>query len=325
MRRLTLVAAILCVFVGAAPARALGPDGDGGPGVVWGFAVDKYGFPAVNACVTLTDWVPSWWTDVARDGTFVLDGLQPSDTYVVGFEDPAWCGAGEFATEFYPDKADRSEGQPLSVVDASTPPIVAVLERVDGRGGGPPSISGTVTDEAGSPLVDMCVEAIGSPTASGPPPSVFGTTDAAGGYSITGLKPDTYKVRFSDCALRVFASETYDDTVAISPAQGTPVPLQAGQAVTGIDAELAPFAAEIQRGPRRATSDRTPRFRFGANSPDAIMLRCAVDSRPARQCRSPLTLPRQTRGRHKFTVTAVGDERQVSRPVRARFTVRPKR
>lgn len=58
------------------------------------------------------------------------------------------------------------------------------------------------------------------------------------------------------------------------------------------------------RRPPAQTRDRTPTFRFASSVPGSTF-ECKVDRRRLRACKSPLTLPRLSFGRHTFKVRAI--------------------
>ncbi len=97
----------------------------------------------------------------------------------------------------------------------------------------PGSISGKVTaDGSGANIADVCVHA-----AQG---SNFGSakTAADGTYTISNLPPTSYRVTFVHCtAAPAFRTENYNDKPTF---QQDAVTVQPGQAVTGINAGLAP-------------------------------------------------------------------------------------
>ena len=100
------------------------------------------------------------------------------------------------------------------------------------------SISGTVRGADGLPITgrDICVTATPFYGTGG----VQTTTDAAGAYTITGLSPGTYAVRFADCSFsaRNDVSQYYGGAPDVFDSK--PVALFfGGQRVTGVDAALA--------------------------------------------------------------------------------------
>jgi spore coat protein CotH len=66
-----------------------------------------------------------------------------------------------------------------------------------------------------------------------------------------------------------------------------------------------PPVVKISARPHRHGFDRTPTFRFGSGQATPATLLCRLDARRFRPCASPLTLPRLSRGRHRFQVRAV--------------------
>jgi hypothetical protein len=98
------------------------------------------------------------------------------------------------------------------------------------------SIGGTVTDESHAGIGGLYICAT-SHDLMGP----FGAcdfTDGAGDYTIVGLEPGTYVVNFRDeSPARNYVTEYYDDRE--TRAEATRINLGSGEAITGIDAELA--------------------------------------------------------------------------------------
>lgn len=97
------------------------------------------------------------------------------------------------------------------------------------------TLSGTVTDEQGEPVEGVCVEVFGAEFE-------YLTTETVedGTWSVSVVTPDEYVVGFGTCGGSApgFSPEWYDD--ARSQEDATLVPVDTGQAVTGIDAVLAP-------------------------------------------------------------------------------------
>ncbi len=101
--------------------------------------------------------------------------------------------------------------------------------------GGPDvSISGQVTDSNGSPVANASVSA--SPSIMGTGGDGWGTTDADGTYTISGLTSGDYRVYFMAPMDSDLISEYYRDTTNYWAA--TPVTVTAGSTTTGIDAQL---------------------------------------------------------------------------------------
>lgn len=163
-----------------------------------------------------------WATD--RTGAYRVGGLR-TGRYKLRFDE---CETQQgYLSEYYNDRADEVSadlidvtlGQETSGIDASL-----------ALGG---SISGTVTDETGVPLGEVCVSAM-SP-AGDTARSVW--SEVSGVYEILGLRTGTYEVLFSDCGRRGYLSEYYDDKP--DAASADPISVSQGERVPGIDASLA--------------------------------------------------------------------------------------
>lgn len=94
--------------------------------------------------------------------------------------------------------------------------------------------AGTVTEDGtGEPLAEVWVVAIGS---NGTVRAT--TTDAGGNYSVTGLAPGGYRLRFVDPS-GTHAAEYHVDTP--DPDAATPITVVGGQTTTTTPAALAPL------------------------------------------------------------------------------------
>ena len=131
--------------------------------------------------------------------------------------------------EYYRNKGTLEEATPVSVTAGlERPDIDAVLGGPDG------TISGTVTNDSGSPLNDICVTVYGAGGGS----AGSAQTDASGNYKVFGLAAGDFRVRFAGCGdSRNLLPEFYDDKATL--AEATPVPVAADSDTTGIDARLA--------------------------------------------------------------------------------------
>lgn len=117
------------------------------------------------------------------------------------------------------------------------------------------SISGTLVDSAGAPVVDYCVGAT-RVTANSSHGLIPVRTNSAGRFTVTqGVSAGNYRLRFERCfsdsvpANRDLIPEYYDDRQNLEAADL--VPVAEGEHVTGIDAELqigASLAGTV-RGP----------------------------------------------------------------------------
>lgn len=157
------------------------------------------------------------------NGTYTLTGL-PAGQWRVQFHDGN-LGRG-FADEYYDDQRTYAAATLVTVsVGARTDGIDAAL-----AAGG--SISGLVTDAAGTPLAGVWVYA------SARDGSLGGgvTTGTNGRYSIGGLAPGSYVVSFRDIAGRDYVVAYYNGVIA--RAEATPVAVTAGSDAGGVDARL---------------------------------------------------------------------------------------
>jgi hypothetical protein len=127
------------------------------------------------------------------------------------------------ATEWYNDKASQATADPVAPTAAGADLGVVTL-----AAGG--SISGRVTSEAGQPLVR--VEACAGN-------GRCDYTDANGAYTIEGVSTGSHEVSFFD-EIDEYFGEYWNNVSFDSPADPTLVTVAPGQAVTGIDAALAP-------------------------------------------------------------------------------------
>lgn len=196
----------------------------------------------------VTTWEPSQsyaFTD--EDGSYRINDL-PAGSYRIGFDDEGTT----YAAEFY-------DNQPSVYSTAATTFTVEAgdteVANADLQPGG--SIAGTVTGPDAT-IVDVCVEAYGlvdgTYDESRPEPDL-GTTDENGAYSLKGLAPGTYKLKFSDCGGNDLVSEYWDDQKTLADA-GV-VTVTAGETTPDVDATLAPSptTADIKGTVTDTTSD----------------------------------------------------------------------
>jgi hypothetical protein len=93
------------------------------------------------------------------------------------------------------------------------------------------SISGRVTDQAGSPVPSECVDLA---TSTGIEAGQV-LTDATGSYTLTSLPDDQYRIQFLDCDQGRYLSQWFSEKDSFEDSNAIPV---TGNAVTGIDAEV---------------------------------------------------------------------------------------
>lgn len=163
------------------------------------------------------------------DGRYQLPDLQPG-RYRVFFDTTADCDFSQdgLVPQWYRDAASRASATLVTVRAAATTTGVSATLQADG------GISGTVTAAStGRPLTGICVRAV--PQAAGRAASF--TVAGGGRYSLIGLAPGRYRVRFSSgCGASGYATQWWKD--AGSAARATIVTVRASGISTGIDAAL---------------------------------------------------------------------------------------
>ncbi|MFC5676521.1 Ig-like domain repeat protein [Aeromicrobium endophyticum] len=199
---------------------------DGDP--LAGVAVSAYR-KVVSGGVTSWESSQSYaFTD--EDGSYRINTL-PAGSYRIGFNDEGTT----YAPEFYDDQPSVYSA---TATTFTVEPGDTEVANADLQLGG--SIAGTVTGPDAK-IVDVCVEAYGlvdgTYDESRPEPDL-GTTDENGDYSLEGLTPGTYKLKFSDCGGNDLVSEYWDDQKTLADAGG--VTVTAGETTPGVDATLAP-------------------------------------------------------------------------------------
>lgn len=167
-------------------------------------------------------------TTTAANGRYLIEGL-PLGDYKVGF-----LPENTYVAEYYDDQPDVYAADEVAVTLTPVTGIDAVLASGS-------SLSGTVTGVSGQPLADLVVEVCRWNAADEWCDDYYeATTDAAGAYRATGLPPGPYKVHFIP-EDGEHTGEWFDDEADEMTA--TEVPVAAGAAVTGIDAQLADDAS----------------------------------------------------------------------------------
>jgi len=143
-------------------------------------------------------------------------------TYRLRFTD---CGDNNVLTEFYDNKQDLDTANAVSVTSGSD---VTGISAQLATGG---SISGTITNDVGTQLKDVCVSAESDNYYSDRV-----RTAPDGTYRIVGLPSGNYRLWFTDCGDNNVLDEYYDNKQSYS--QATLVTVTAGSERTGISAQL---------------------------------------------------------------------------------------
>ncbi len=180
------------------------------------------GYGDVSIFDAVGEFVASGVTE--SDGTYSIGSL-PAGDYRIRFD-----GFATGAWEWYDEATSLSSATPVTVTANATTTANESLAA-------PSTISGTLTGVGGPGLGDVSLYYADSFAEDGMlSASTF--TESDGTYTFTGLAAGDYLLRFRGDG----ASEWYDDQP--SAAQATRVTVGVGEAVTGIDASLAP-ASEI--------------------------------------------------------------------------------
>lgn len=135
----------------------------------------------------------SWPVDVALDGTFHIDGVDPGD-YKISIE-PA---ARTYLQEYWPDAVGLGDADIVTVADGDS--VTGIDGQVDPAG----VISGTITDfdgvtpSAGGRAILSYIADDGEPSSA---PSWIVDADAEGRYTLDGLTPGRYALRFTPAIL----------------------------------------------------------------------------------------------------------------------------
>lgn len=212
MRASKLVAVVL-VGLATSPARAA-------TGRITGFVNDAGGRALSGICVQAetTDGERITSTSATPDGSYSID-VSPGD-HVVTFIDCVGIG---YAAQWWNGRSARAQAGTVSVQAGET------IQGIDAQlmiGG---VISGTVTDASHAGLAQICIAA----DADGA--HVQTTTGTTGTFAMP-VPPGSYRVLFSDCGRNEYAQQWFD--AKLSSGDATPVEVEAGAYLTGIDAVM---------------------------------------------------------------------------------------
>lgn len=163
------------------------------------------------------------------DGRYTVPNLEAGQ-YRVFFDTTADCdySPAGLVPRWYKNAGSRAGATLVTVRAGATTPGISATLQADG------GITGTVTARStGRPLTGICVRAV--PQAGGRGASF--TVAGDGRYSLTGLVPGRYRVRFSSgCGASGYTAQWWKD--ARSAARATVVIIRAGAVAAGIDASL---------------------------------------------------------------------------------------
>jgi hypothetical protein len=168
-------------------------------------------------------------TTTNADGEYILSGL-PGGEYKVEFSTVHGSGV-DYATQYYNGTESFSQAEAVTVTAGETTGEVnAELQPQSLQA--PGQITGTVTSAVTkAPLEGAEVEVVQAATESF---VARRSTNALGQYTVPGLAPGEYKVKFSDESNWV--SQYYNDKSSFAAAEA--VEVSTGGMTSGIDAEL---------------------------------------------------------------------------------------
>jgi hypothetical protein len=197
--------------------------------------------PQAGVCVVADPVDPNGsygYTLSGKFGAYHIRGLA-AGTYQVYFGDP-FCiySAAEagYAPQWYRNQPTQATAKNVTVSAAADTARIGATLALDG------GISGTVTGPSHTPVRGECVTAF--PVDPTPDPlaeqtlqPVIAVTGADGTYSLIGIPPGTYHVKFSvGCGDSGFATQWWQHAASEHTASDIVVP--ASSTVTGIDASL---------------------------------------------------------------------------------------
>lgn len=164
-------------------------------------------------------------------GRYTISGLPAGKALTVEFHD---CDTGAYTHQWYKGATNPSQATPVYVPDGGT------LTGIDANMQRAVRISGTVTDESGAPLQNVCVFVSNQQQTDGE----GNVTDANGNYNAGGLPPGTYWVEFDQGCYSpgAYAKQWYDGASSVD--QATLLTGSAGQTFTGIDGRLVRTQSE---------------------------------------------------------------------------------
>lgn len=153
--------------------------------------------------------------------------------------DPFW------ATEYFNNRDTLADATPVSVTEGKTTSQVSAALGDEG------TITGTVTDEEGAPLENICVEA----SNENGPAGIVARTDSNGDYSLNALYGGSFKLKFSDCDdtnEMIVTPEYYDDKATLEEA--VPVVVSTSSVKSEVNAQLVTEPRSVPAEPRAKIS-----------------------------------------------------------------------
>jgi hypothetical protein len=191
------------------------------------------GAPLAQICVNAQRPSDNGWqwlggATTGPDGTYTMGQLPAGEARVQFFD----CNAtGNYVEQWFDHKPSFDDATPIMLTEGGARTGVdAQLE----AGGG---VSGTVTGPGGTGVENICVNAVVDDNGV-----AYASTASDGSYTMHGIPAGAITVVFVDCNhVGPFADQWWDHVA--DQADATPVTVQSGATVSGIDAHLAVAAA----------------------------------------------------------------------------------
>jgi len=196
----------------ATPGSAVAAPSDGISGTVTSAGRPLQGIQ-VTACSTASGncGAPA---ETGANGTYAVSGLSPGNYYVT-FQDQATS----YLTQNYPNIIATTDAGPGTPVPVTLNHVTTGIDDVAVVGS---TFSGTVTDAANHPLVDICV---GLTNFDGYLTGATHCTDNAGRYTTEGLPTRTFHLVFLDYRSRFLVPQWYDNLPDTVGQHSTATPL----------------------------------------------------------------------------------------------------
>lgn len=152
----------------------------------------------------------------ASNGRYEIDDLTPG-LYQISFT----CQFGRYSNEWFKSQPDATTADYVAVDPGVTTAVNAKLSLAG-------TIKGKVTDKAGHPIPDVCVNVADARNGQLIPPVDNGAMTDHGRYQIGQLTPGRYLVQFADCTDSTYGTQWYR----------TKVTVRSGHATVGINGVL---------------------------------------------------------------------------------------
>ncbi|WP_193613021.1 carboxypeptidase regulatory-like domain-containing protein [Nocardioides lijunqiniae] len=266
------------------------------PAIITGRVTDDQGAPLANICVTATvaGQLQSWQVRTDGDGRYSVEVIP--ETFIIDFLD---CGLGYPIQEWY-DSKTAADADTFAVT-TGRPTVIDASMVIGGH------VTGTVRNDAGAVLPNICVDLWNQNETRAQDPVVTGSN---GTYRFRDIVPGTYVVGYRNCRnAGPYADEFHADAATFATATPVVVP-RAGTAVADGTLERIPEPdTEIVTGPVAGSTiaSTTATFTFASVPADAARsFGCQIDSRPWAVCTNPKTFTNLAQGSHTFRVYAIG-------------------